>query len=70
MQQYANLYPLMSKGIFNLADKNVVDSNAEILKLVFSKDVHDANYMPATRDLSAYKKKVILAYLQKVIDQK
>jgi hypothetical protein len=70
MQQYANLYPLMSKGIFNLADKNVVDNNAEILKLVFSKDVHDANYMPATRDLSAYKKKVILAYLQKVIDQK
>lgn len=70
MQQYANLYPLMSKGIFNLADKNVVDNNAEILKLVFSKDVHDANYMPATRDLSAYKKKVILDYLQKVIDQK
>ena len=70
MQQYANLYPLMSKGIFNLADKNVVDSNAEILKLVFSKDVYDSNYMPATRDLSAYKKKVILAYLQKVIDRK
>ncbi|MBI3234487.1 MAG: hypothetical protein HYZ42_10690 [Bacteroidetes bacterium] len=69
MQQYANLYPLMSKGIFNLADKNVVDSNAEILKLVFSKDPHDSNYMPATRDLSAYKKKVILDYLQTIIDQ-
>lgn len=68
MQQYANLYPLMSKGIFNLADKKVVDANAQILKLVFSKDVHDPNYMPATRDLSDYKKKVIIDYLQRVID--
>jgi hypothetical protein len=68
MQQYANLYPLMSKGVFNLADKNVVDSNAQILKLVFSKDPHDSNYMPATRDLSAYKKKVILNYLENIIN--
>jgi hypothetical protein len=69
MQQYANLYPLMSKGIFNLADKNVVDSNAQLLQLVFSKDPQDPNYMPATRDLSAYKKKVILDYLQSIIDK-
>lgn len=69
MQQYANLYPLMSKGIFNLANKSVVDSNAQILKLVFSKEIHDSNYMPATRDLSAYKKKVILDYLQAVLDK-
>ncbi len=68
MQQYANLYPLMSKGIFNLANKEVVDKNAQLLKLVFSKDPYDANYMPATRDLSAYKKKVILEYLDSVID--
>jgi hypothetical protein len=70
MQQYANLYPLMSKGIFNLANKSVVDNNAEILKLVFSKDREDSNYMPATRDLSAYKTKVILEYLQNIIDKK
>jgi hypothetical protein len=69
MQQYANLYPLMSKGIFNLADKTVVDNNAQILKLVFSKNIHDSNYMPATRDLSAYKTKVILDYLQGVLDK-
>ncbi|MBD2757136.1 hypothetical protein [Spirosoma validum] len=69
MQQYANLYPLMSKGIFNLADKAVVDRNAQILKLVFSKDPHDPNYMPATRDLSAYKKKVILDYLDSVTNK-
>ncbi|WP_166924785.1 hypothetical protein [Flavobacterium poyangense] len=69
MQQYANLYPLMSKGIFNLADKTVVDKNAQILHLVFSKDLDDPNYMPATRDLSKYKKTVILNYLQDVIDK-
>lgn len=67
MQQYANLYPLMSKGIFNLAKKDVVDQNAEILKFVFSKDVHDPNYMPATRDLSADKKSMILNYLDSVL---
>lgn len=70
MQQYANLYPLMSKGIFNLADKAVVDANAAILQLVFSKDPTDSNYMPATRDLSKYRRKIILNYLQGIIDQR
>jgi hypothetical protein len=68
MKQYANLYPLMSKGIFNLADKAVFENNAQILHLVFSKDPEDPNYMPATRDLSKYKKTVILNYLQGIID--
>ncbi|WBL41780.1 hypothetical protein PBT90_13555 [Algoriphagus halophytocola] len=69
MQQYANLYPLMSKGIFNLADKEVVDANAEILKFVFSKDKTDPNYMPATRDLSRDKSAMILNYLNSVLNQ-
>jgi hypothetical protein len=69
MQQYANLYPLMSKGIFNLADRTVFENNAQILHLVFSKDPEDSNYMPATRDLSKYKKTVILDYLQNIIDK-
>lgn len=67
MQQYANLYPLMSKGIFNLADQTVVDNNAEILKFVFSKDPNDPNYMPATRDLSAGKQQMIINYLDSVL---
>jgi hypothetical protein len=69
MQQYANLYPLMSKGIFNLADRTVFEKNAQILYLVFSKDIEDPNYMPATRDLSKYKRTVILNYLQNIIAQ-
>lgn len=67
MQQYANLYPIMSKGIFNLASQTDVDQNAQILKVVFSKDPHDPNYMPATRDLSAYKLGLILQYLDQVL---
>ncbi|HSI76932.1 MAG TPA: hypothetical protein VK957_13605 [Lunatimonas sp.] len=67
MQQYANLYPLMSKGIFNLADKEVVHNNAEILSFVFSKELTDPNYMPATRDLSAGKQRMILRYLETVL---
>ncbi|HSK73267.1 MAG TPA: hypothetical protein VK892_16325 [Pyrinomonadaceae bacterium] len=70
MQQYANLYPIMSKGIFNLADKNVVDANAEILKFVFSKEKTDPNYMPATRDLSRDKQQMILNYLDGVLNAK
>ncbi len=67
MQQYANLYPIMSKGIFNLADQKAVDGNAEILKFVFSKDRNDPNYMPATRDLSRDKQKMIINYLDSVL---
>jgi len=67
MQQYANLYPLMSKGIFNLADKEVVHNNAEILSFVFSKELTDPNYMPATRDLSAGKQQMILSYLATIL---
>lgn len=67
MQQYANLYPLMSKGIFNLADKEVVHNNAEILSFVFSKELTDPNYMPATRDLSSGKQRMILRYLETIL---
>jgi len=70
MQQYANLYPLMSKGIFNLAKKEIVDGNAEILQLVFSKEKTDPNYMPVTRDLSRDKQKMILNYLDAVLKTK
>ncbi|WP_373399806.1 hypothetical protein V8V91_09295 [Algoriphagus halophilus] len=69
MQQYANLYPLMSKGIFNLADQSIVDKNAEILQFVFSKDKEDPNYMPATRDLSRDKSAMIINYLNAVISK-
>jgi len=67
MQQFSNLYPIMSKGVFKLANKDVVDEHAKILKFVFDKEVHDPNYMPVTRDLSADKKKMILNYLDTIL---
>lgn len=67
MQQYANLYPLMSKGIFNLADQTIVDSNAKILRFVFALPIDDPNHMPVTRDLSRDKQQMILNYLDGVI---
>lgn len=68
MQRYANLYPLMSKGIFNLACQHVFDDNAEILKFVFSKEKTDPDYMPATRDLSRDKQKMIINYLDAILN--
>lgn len=69
MQQYANLYPLMSKGIFNLANREIVDNNAEILRFVFGKERADPNYMPVTRDLSRDKRQMILNYLDGILSQ-
>lgn len=68
MQQYANLYPLMSKGIFDLSKQSVVDKNAKILHMVFSLPIEDPNYMPVTRDLSRDKRSMILSYLESQFD--
>ncbi|MFT4806196.1 MAG: hypothetical protein ACI9YE_003428 [Psychroserpens sp.] len=70
MQLFSNLYPIMSKGIFKLAQREVVDEHAKILKFVFAKDVSDSNYMPVTRDLSKDKQQMILTYLTKVLEEK
>lgn len=69
MQQYANLYPLMSKGVFNLANKEVVDNNAQILRFVFALPKEDPNHMPVTRDLSRDKQKMILNYLDGILSK-
>jgi hypothetical protein len=69
MQQYANLYPLMSKGIFNLANREVVDNNAKLLRFVFDLPREDPNHMPVTRDLSRDKKQMILNYLDRAIKE-
>ena len=70
MQQYSNLYPIMSRGVFKLSNQEVVDEHAEILKFVFGKEVSDPNYMPVTRDLSRDKQQMILNYLEGIINDK
>ncbi len=64
-QQYANLYPIM-QDFLDLADYDDVCANRDLLLLAFDLDVVDPNSMPVTRDLSAKKRKAILAWLQNV----
>ncbi|MDZ5646026.1 hypothetical protein [Nitrospirillum sp. BR 11828] len=67
-QQYANLYPIMSRRLVNLNNPLSVFHNREILSLAFSLDITDPNYMPVTRDLSEGKRQTIVKWLG-VLDQ-
>jgi hypothetical protein len=62
-QQYANLYPVMSRFL-NLADYDAVVANRDLLSLVFGLDPANPNAMPVTRDLSPAKRTAILSWLQ------
>ena len=64
LTQYGNLYPIMSKRLVDLADYDAVHENAAILELAFSRAAGDPNHMPVTRDLSAGKQAMILAWLR------
>jgi hypothetical protein len=63
-QQYANLYPAM-KPIVDLSDYHSVVRNRHILELALGLPESDPNYMPAVRDLSAVKRRMILDWLAK-----
>ncbi len=63
LQQYANLYPIMSKSLFDLADYDQVVQNLAILELSFRLPISNPNSMPVTRDLSDAKRQMILRWL-------
>jgi hypothetical protein len=63
LRQYANLYPIMSRRLFDLADYDCVVANLAIMKLCFKLPVSDPNSMPVTRDLSDKKRECILKWL-------
>ncbi|RAJ04246.1 hypothetical protein LX64_03126 [Chitinophaga skermanii] len=67
MIQFANLYPIMSKYIVDLADPHAVAARATILRFAFSQDINDPLYMPVTRDLSEGKRLTILKWLDNPI---
>lgn len=64
-QQYANLYPVMSR-FMDLGDYSQVSlpHPAGLLHLAFGLDVSNPNSMPVTRDLSWAKRKAILTWLK------
>ena len=63
MQQYDNLYPVMSKRLFSLADPKLAEANARLLSFAFTRPFDDPNHMPVTRDLSAGKRAIVLNWL-------
>lgn len=67
LQQYANLYPVMSHGLFDFSKQAQADANARILHFVFNKHFDDPDYMPVTRDLSSSKRKMLLSYFAGVM---
>jgi hypothetical protein len=63
MEQYAQLYPIMSKHLFDLADYDALVRYRSALLLAFGRPVEDPNHMPVTRDLSRAKLAAITAWL-------
>ncbi|MDY7233043.1 hypothetical protein [Hyalangium rubrum] len=66
LTQYGNLYPVMSKRLVDLSNKDAVTANAAIIELAFSLDMNDPNFMPVTRDMPPAMQQTLLAYLRKL----
>jgi hypothetical protein len=64
MAQFAQLYPVMSRHLFDLADYDAMAGHRKVLLLAFGRAIDDPNYMPVTRDLSANKRATIVRWLQ------
>ena len=64
LKQFGNLYPIMSHGLFSFSDLEIVARNAGILIFALSKPIEDPNHMPATRDMSAGKRQMLLNWLR------
>jgi hypothetical protein len=70
--RYEFLYPAMSSPTVKLpiGDKDLVETFAQqIHDRLAATDFEDVKYMPITRDLSEYRRKTILAYLRRVMDE-
>lgn len=63
MQQYANLYPIMSKRLFRIDDYDTVVENLNLLTFAFALPMTDPNHMPVTRDLSDGARALILTWM-------
>ena len=63
---YARMFPAMREMI-DLSNEQMVRAYAARISEVMQKPIDDPYYMPATRDLSAYHQRLMLAYLQSVI---
>ena len=69
MQQYANLYPIMSQQLFDFSREDQARANAYSLKFAFTRPFEDSGHMPVTRDLSNGKRNTIVKVLDSFIDE-
>ncbi len=67
LQQYANLYPAMSQGLFDFSRREQAEANAFILRFVLDKPIDDPDQMPVTRDLSSARRALLIRYLDGVL---
>jgi hypothetical protein len=63
LEQYGNLYPIMSRHLVDLGEYESVVRHLNILRLAFSLPIEDPNHMPVTRDLSSAKRAMILYWM-------
>lgn len=63
MAPYAQLYPIMSRHLFDLKDYSAMANHRKLLLLAFGRPIEDSNYMPVTRDLSDNKRKTLIRWL-------
>jgi hypothetical protein len=63
MASYAQLYPIMSRHLFDLKDYNAMANHRKSLLLAFGRPIEDSNHMPVTRDLSENKRKMLIRWL-------
>ena len=61
--QFGNLYPIMSHHIMDFSVREEILKQRQILDFAFTRDIHDALYMPVTRDLSQNKMDTLIKWL-------
>lgn len=66
MAQYAQLYPIMSEHLFDIADYDALVRNRRAMLLAFSRSIEDPNYMPVTRDMSQGRIETLVKWLSDV----
>ncbi len=66
MQQYANLYPIMSRMLVDLGDRNAVLRMAHVMEMGFALPIEHPNHMPVTRDLSGPRRETVLRWLRQL----
>ncbi|RBL90354.1 hypothetical protein [Chitinophaga flava] len=65
--QFGNVYPIMSKYIVDMSKMEELMKYTNILLHSFTRDIHDATYMPVTRDLSKNKMLTLIKWLKNPI---